>query len=85
MTKRLTPQAWIDFALAVLAREGFEALKADVLARKLRVSRGSFYWHFRDIAAFRTQLLQAWQEEATDRVIRDLEARKTTGSVILVP
>ena len=48
MTKRLSAQAWIDFALATLAREGFEALKADVLAHKLGVSRGSFYWHFKD-------------------------------------
>jgi hypothetical protein len=37
MTKRLTPQDWIDLALTTLAREGAEALKADVLARKLGV------------------------------------------------
>jgi AcrR family transcriptional regulator len=43
MTERLTVQDWIDFALTTLAHEGFEALKADVLARKLGVSRGSFY------------------------------------------
>jgi len=40
MTKRLTAQDWIDFALTTLAREGFDALKADVLARKLGVLRG---------------------------------------------
>ena len=37
MTDRLSAQDWIDFALKTLAREGFQALKADVLARKLGV------------------------------------------------
>ena len=48
MRKRLSAQDWIAFALSTLAREGFAALKADVLARKRGVSRGSFYWHFDD-------------------------------------
>jgi AcrR family transcriptional regulator len=39
------------------------------------VSRGSFYWHFKDIADFRGQLLETWQEISTDRVIQDLDAR----------
>ena len=46
------------------------------MATTLKVSRGSFYWHFRDIADFRSQVLQSWQERTTDQVIRDLEAAK---------
>jgi AcrR family transcriptional regulator len=46
------------------------------MAAKLRVSRGSFCWHFRDIADFRAQLLRSWQERSTEQVIRDLDARK---------
>ena len=46
------------------------------MAARLKVSRGSFYWHFRDIADFRAQLLQSWQERSTDQVIRDLDARQ---------
>ena len=76
MTDRLTRPDWIRHGLRVLAAEGAGALKVGPMADGLNVSRGSFYWHFRDIADFRAQLLQAWQEEATDRVIRDLEARK---------
>lgn len=45
------------------------------MAQRLGVSRGSFYWHFRDIADFRTQLLAAWQDATTDQVIRDLDSR----------
>ena len=74
MTRRLTPEDWIDFALVTLAREGFEALKADVLARKLRVSRGSFYWHFADLAAFHAAVLKRWREIAAEQIIADVES-----------
>ncbi|MBN8958031.1 MAG: TetR/AcrR family transcriptional regulator [Rhizobiales bacterium] len=73
MAKRLTAQDWIDFALKSLARDGFEALKADVLARKLDVSRGSFYWHFTELADFHAQVIAHWRQTATDAIITDLE------------
>jgi AcrR family transcriptional regulator len=76
MTDRLTKDDWIRHGLATLAKHGANALKVGPMADGLKVSRGSFYWHFRDIGDFRAQLLQTWQEQATDRVIRDLEARK---------
>jgi len=59
-----------------LARDGANALKVGPMATQLKVSRGSFYWHFRDIADFRSQVLQGWQERTTEQVIRDLEAGK---------
>lgn len=76
MTDRLSKSDWIGHGLATLAEDGANALKVGPMADGLKVSRGSFYWHFRDIADFRAQLLQAWQEQATDRVIEELEARK---------
>jgi AcrR family transcriptional regulator len=76
MTDRLSKADWIAHGLRVLARDGAKALKVGPLAEALKVSRGSFYWHFRDIADFQAQLLQHWQESATDQVIRSLDARK---------
>jgi len=73
MSKRLTARDWIEFALAALAREGFEALKADLLAHKLGVSRGSFYWHFRDLPTFHAQVIEHWREMATEAIITDLD------------
>jgi AcrR family transcriptional regulator len=46
------------------------------MATKLKVSRGSFYWHFRDMADFRSQVLRSWEETSTDQVIKDLNARQ---------
>jgi AcrR family transcriptional regulator len=72
VTRRLTAQDWIDFALTRLRREGFAALKADVLARKLGVSRGSFYWHFADLRAFHARVIARWREMATEAIIADV-------------
>src|SRR5262245_24550463 len=73
MAKRLTAQDWIDFALRTLARDGFDALKADVLARKLGVSRGSFYWHFADLPTFHARVIDHWRQAATEAIIADIE------------
>jgi AcrR family transcriptional regulator len=73
MTNRLTAQDWIDFALKTLARDGFQALKADVLARKLGVSRGSFYWHFGELRSFHVRVIEHWRQTATEAIIADLE------------
>lgn len=73
MSKRLTAQDWLDFALKILAREGFQALKADVLARKMKVTRGSFYWHFPDLSSFHEQVIERWRLAATETIIAELE------------
>ena len=72
MSDRLGKADWIRHGLRTLAREGSGGLKVGPMAAALKVSRGSFYWHFRDIADFRTQLLRSWKEGGTDQVIREL-------------
>ncbi|HEV7660503.1 MAG TPA: TetR/AcrR family transcriptional regulator [Allosphingosinicella sp.] len=75
MTDRLTRSDWLQQGLRTLAAEGPNALKVGAMAAKLKVSRGSFYWHFRDIADFRAQLLRSWQESTTDQVIREIAGK----------
>ena len=62
---KLTQAAWIDAGLKQLAREGADALRAEPLARHLKTTKGSFYWHFKDVPAFQTALLAHWKAEAT--------------------
>ncbi len=71
--ERLTKSDWIAHGLRTLASDGLAGLKVGSMATGLQVSRGSFYWHFEDIADFRSQLLKSWQERTTDQVIRVLE------------
>ena len=40
-----------------------EAVRVEVLARDLGVSKGSFYWHFRDRGDLLDKLLASWEEE----------------------
>jgi AcrR family transcriptional regulator len=75
MNQRLTKAEWIRHGLRTLANQGAHGLKVGPMATRLKVSRGSFYWHFRDIADFQSQLLRSWQESSTDQVIQDLDAR----------
>lgn len=77
MARRLSAQDWIDFALRAFARHGAEALKADVLARRLGVSRGSFYWHFADLPAFHASVIRHWRKVATDAIIADIERHES--------
>jgi AcrR family transcriptional regulator len=59
---RLAVDDWIQAGYAVLAEEGIKSLKIDRLCSRLGVTKGSFYWHFADIASYRTALVQAWGE-----------------------
>ena len=76
MNDRLAKSDWIEHGLRTLANEGANALKVGPMSTKLKVSRGSFYWHFRDIADFRSQILRSWQERVTDQVIQELDAKQ---------
>ena len=38
------------------------------------VSRGSFYWHFADIAAYHAAILARWHEVAAEQIIANVEA-----------
>lgn len=73
MLQKLTRDDWIKAGLKALARDGFTALKADTIAQQLAVSRGSFYWHFADVAAFEKAVMRRWRDVAADAVIRELE------------
>ena len=74
MADQLSAKDWLDQGLKTLTDSGFTALKAEPLAKALRVSRGSFYWHFADIAAFHAAILARWHEVAAEQIIANVEA-----------
>lgn len=59
---RLGIDDWRAAGYAILAEEGLKALKIDRLCARLKVTKGSFYWHFANVAAYRTALIQGWGE-----------------------
>ena len=68
-SKRLTKEKWIAAGLAALSSEGPQALAAEPLARALGTTKGSFYWHFKDVPAFQAAVLAQWRREALAHVI----------------
>jgi len=60
---RLSVDDWIQAGYTLLADDGLPALKIDTLCARLGVTKGSFYWHFSDLAAYRTALIQSWAEQ----------------------
>jgi AcrR family transcriptional regulator len=68
----LTPDTWIEAATQVLVDQGIDHVRVDVLATQLGVTRGSFYWHFRDREDLLRRVLQAWRTRATDALTRRL-------------
>jgi len=73
MSDRLAAGDWVKAGLKVLAADGVGSLKADLLAKSLGISRGSFYWHFTDIGAFHAAVLARWREITAEAVIEDLD------------
>jgi AcrR family transcriptional regulator len=72
--ERLTKAEWVKAALHALASSTADALKIERLAKELGVSRGSFYWHFTDVADFHRAVLEEWERRATAAVIDWVEA-----------
>ncbi len=70
----LTPSDWTLAAIASLAAGGIEAVRVERLARTLKTSKGSFYWHFADRAALLRAMLDLWEAEGTADVIARLAA-----------
>jgi AcrR family transcriptional regulator len=62
-TAPLQPDNWIRAAFARLASEGIESVRIELLARDLGVSKGSFYWHFRDREDLLTCVLDRWEAD----------------------
>lgn len=77
---RLAPADWIRAGFRRLAADGPAGLRVDLMAADLGATKGSFYWHFADIAALRRALLTTWEEVATRRLSALVEASGHDGA-----
>jgi AcrR family transcriptional regulator len=65
----LTPSEYFEAGLTLLAEKGPDGLTIAALCAQLEVTKGSFYHHFRDLAAFVDGLLAHWAEQHATRLI----------------
>lgn len=73
--ERLTPDDYLREALAVLDEFGSDALTIAILCDRLEVTKGSFYHHFGGMPGFITQLLEYWEREHSERLIKISKAQ----------
>lgn len=60
---------WVAGATELLSRAGIDGLRIEILAKALGVTKGSFYWHFKDRQDLLEQVLAVWR----DGRMRDIE------------
>ena len=77
-SERLTRHDWLDAAVKVLASDGPAALRAEPMSRRLNTTKGSFYWHFKDVPDFHAALLGRW----SDGAIAALDAAHDTDAPV---
>jgi AcrR family transcriptional regulator len=66
---RLSREDWVRGSLEVLRERGVDGVKIVVIAERMGVTSGSFYWHFKNLQDLLDCLLDYWERELTDAVI----------------
>ncbi|RJL23009.1 TetR/AcrR family transcriptional regulator [Bailinhaonella thermotolerans] len=70
---RTPREKWIEEGLRTLAASGVDAVRVEVLAKALGVTKGGFYGYFADRNALLEAMLDTWERESTDEVLDRVE------------
>ena len=60
---------WLLAAREVMLAEGVDRVKVMTLAKRLEISRASFYWYFKDKADLLDAVLERWRETNTSAIL----------------
>lgn len=71
---RGSQEGWLDAAYSSLIDSGVDSVKILPLAKKLKLSRTSFYWFFKDREELLEALVQKWRDKNTGNIVRQSEA-----------
>lgn len=70
---RLSADDWAQGALDLISEAGVAGLAVEPLARRLGVTKGSFYWHFPSRDALLKAALERWERVELEDVFAKLE------------
>lgn len=70
---RTPRERWVEEALRALAAGGVDAVRVEVLAKALGVTKGGFYGYFANREALLTAMLDAWEKACIDDVLDRVE------------
>ncbi|AQH00726.1 TetR family transcriptional regulator [Burkholderia sp. KK1] len=83
-TNRSSPETWLDAAYDNLLEGGIDSVRILPLAKKLNLSRTSFYWFFKDREELLAALLNRWKAKNTGNWIeRTLAYAETINEAVL--
>lgn len=80
---QLTREDWVKAGLHQLADAGIHKVRIETLARLLKISKGSFYHHFRDHQELLDGMLDYWEMHATKRIIQSMEQEDSSLEQLL--
>ena len=78
----LTREDWISGAWDMLGETGLEGVRVEPLAKNLGVTKGSFYWHFKDRQELLDALLDRWFAIWDDQMSPDIDGNGTAADRI---
>jgi len=75
MTKkpRFNAAHWIDLGLSQLSQSGVDAIKLEAICSAAKLTRGSFYYHFKDHEAFLIDMVKRWSTLQTQEVAAQID------------
>ncbi|PSH65707.1 TetR family transcriptional regulator [Phyllobacterium brassicacearum] len=71
---RGSTEGWLEAAYESLLESGVDSVKILPLAKKLNLSRTSFYWFFKDREELLLALVAKWRDKNTGNLVRQSEA-----------
>jgi AcrR family transcriptional regulator len=71
-------EGWVQAAYQALIDQGIEAVKIQPLAARLKLSRTSFYWFFKDRADLMAALMEMWTARTTTPLVTATRAYAAT-------
>jgi AcrR family transcriptional regulator len=75
---------WLEAAYEALLEGGVDAVKILPLAKRLNLSRTSFYWFFKDREELLAALVTRWRDKNTGNLLKQAEAySETIGEAVL--
>lgn len=69
---------WLEAGIALLSQKGADGVRLDVLCRMLKVTKGSFYWHFENRDAFIDAIFDYWKDRYTIHMASVVTAKTTS-------
>lgn len=80
---RLSREDWVAAALHIFAWKGIDAVRVEPLAQSLNVTKGSFYWHFKNRKELHEAIIQHWSERCTQALTESITKSTDIIDVVL--